>query len=126
MAHYALLDENNIVVGVLPGKGEGDLVNGAEIDWEIYYSEKTGYTCKQTSYNTVGNVHLNGETPFRKNYAGIGYTYDSTRDAFISPQPFPSWILNEDTCLWESPVPYPTDSNIPPVWDEATLSWITA
>jgi len=77
----------------------------------------------QTSYNTRGGVHLNGGTPLRKNYAGIGYTYDRDRDAFIPPQPFPSWTLNDDTCLWDCPVAYPTDGKNYG-WDEGTLSWI--
>ena len=77
----------------------------------------------QTSYNTHGGVHLLGGTPLRKNYAGIGYTYDRTRDAFIPPQPFPSWALNEETCLWDAPTPYPTDGKNY-LWDEPTISWI--
>lgn len=76
----------------------------------------------QTSYNTNGGVHANGGTPLRKNYAGVGYTYDATRDAFIPPKPFASWTLNEDTCLWDAPTPMPTDGQIY-TWDEATLSW---
>lgn len=78
----------------------------------------------QTSYNTYGGVHANGNTPLRKNYAGIGYTYDSQRDAFIPPQPYPSWTLVEETCLWSAPVPMPTDSAYS--WDEATTSWVKA
>jgi len=77
----------------------------------------------QTSYNTQGGVHLLGGTPLRKNYAGIGYTYDRTRDAFIPPQPFASWVLNEQTCLWDAPTTYPTDGKIYR-WDEPTTSWI--
>ena len=78
----------------------------------------------QTSYNTQGGQHPEGR-PLRKNYAGIGYTYDATRDAFISPQPYPSWILNEDTCLWESPVPYPSDGEIY-IWEESLQEWKTS
>jgi hypothetical protein len=77
----------------------------------------------QTSYNTHGGVHTNGGTPLRKNYAGIGYTYDRTRDAFIPPQPFASWTLNDDTCLWDCPVAYPNDDKRY-TWNEETLSWI--
>ncbi len=77
----------------------------------------------QTSYNTRGGIHLLGGTPFRKNYAGIGYTYDEQRDAFIPPQPYPSWVLNEDSCLWESPTPYPDDGQ-PYRWDEDTVIWM--
>lgn len=76
----------------------------------------------QTSYNTIGGVHQSGGTPLRKNYAGIGFTYDRTRDAFIPPKPFASWILNEDTCLWESPVPMPTDGSYK--WNEQDLTWV--
>jgi hypothetical protein len=103
MAHYAILDENNIVVQVIVGKNEGE--DG--VDWEQYYGGK------RTSYH--GNI--------RKNYAGIGFTYDSTRDAFIPPQPFPSWTLNEDTCLWDAPTPMPTDGQRY-YWDEDTTSWV--
>ena len=77
----------------------------------------------QTSYNTRGGVHTNGGTPLRKNYAGVGFTYDHERDAFIPPQPFPSWALNEDTCLWDAPTPMPADGKHYN-WDEPTLSWI--
>jgi len=82
----------------------------------------------QTSYNTHGGVHSLGGTPFRKNYAGLGYTYDAGRDAFIPPKPFDSWVLNESTCLWDSPVPYPTDVGTPEApkrytWNESTKAW---
>jgi hypothetical protein len=76
----------------------------------------------QTSYNTIGNVHRNGGTPLRKNYAGIGFTYDAQKDAFIPPKPYDSWVLNEDTCLWEPPIPRPADQKIYD-WDESSLSW---
>jgi hypothetical protein len=78
----------------------------------------------QTSYNTLGGQHTLGGTPLRKNYAGVGYTYDSGRDAFIPPTPFNSWLLNEDTCLWEAPTPMPTDDTLLYSWDEETLSWV--
>jgi hypothetical protein len=77
----------------------------------------------QTSYNTYGGKHQNGGTPLRKNYAGIGYTYDSGRDAFIPPKPYPSWTMSEETCLWSAPTPMPTD-NKTYKWDEATLAWV--
>jgi hypothetical protein len=77
----------------------------------------------QTSYNTHGGQHTLGGTPLRKNYAGIGYTYDRTRDAFIPPQPYPSWILDEESCLWNAPSPYPTDGENY-TWDESTISWV--
>lgn len=76
----------------------------------------------QTSYNTIGGVHVLGGTPLRKNYAGVGYRFDGTRDAFIPPKPFASWVLNEDTCLWEAPVVMPTDGLYQ--WDEEQLNWI--
>ncbi len=77
----------------------------------------------QTSYNTYGGVHANGETPLRKNYAGIGMTYDATRDAFYAPQPYPSWVLDEDSCIWEAPTAMPDDGQSY-TWDEATTSWV--
>lgn len=77
----------------------------------------------QTSYNTLGGVHSNGGTPLRKNYAGLGYTYDRERDAFIPPKPFNSWNLNGDSCLWEAPVPMPTDGKLYQ-WDETQGNWI--
>jgi hypothetical protein len=119
MAHYAFLNEDNIVVEVITGKDEG--VDG--IDWEEWYGNFRGKVCKRTSYNTSGGIHLLGGTPYRKNYAGIGHFYDSIKDAFIPPKPYPSWILNEDSCLWESPVPYPNDG-LYYSWDENSLSWI--
>ena len=109
MAHYAFLDANNIVTEVIVGKDETDLSE----DWEQFYGAIRGQVCKRTSYH--GNI--------RKNYAGIGYTFDSGRDAFIAPQSFPSWVLNEQTCRWEAPVPMPTDGKMYN-WDEATLNWI--
>ena len=124
MAHYAFLDENNIVTEVIVGKDE----NEDNIDWEVHYGNFRGQTCKRTSYNTQGGVHGLGGTPLRKNYAGIGYTYDSQRDAFIPPKPFASWQLNDASCLWEAPTPYPTDvgtAEVPKryVWNEETLAW---
>jgi hypothetical protein len=119
MAHYAFLDSNNIVTEVIVGKDEGE--DG--VDWEQHYGAFRGQTCKRTSYNTHGGVHSGGGTPYRKNYAGIGYTYDAGRDAFIPPKPFASWLLNEDSCLWDAPTPYPDDSERY-TWDEATLAWV--
>ena len=118
MAHYAFLDENNIVIQVIPGKDEND----GDLDWEQYYGEFQGQKCKRTSYNTQGNVHLLGGTPFRKNYAGVGYKYDEQRDAFIPPKEFDSWILDEETCRWKAPIPYPDDGKYYQ-WDEATKTW---
>jgi hypothetical protein len=109
MAHYAFLDLNNIVTEVIVGKHEGE--DG--IDWEQHYGEFRGQVCKRTSYNN--NI--------RKNYAGIGYTYDSGRDAFIPPKPYASWALNEQTCLWVAPTPCPQNDKRY-IWDESTTSWI--
>ena len=90
------------------------------IYWEGYYGK--GGLCKRTSYNTIGGVHKNGGTPFRKNYAGKGYTYDPVRDAFYAPQPYESWTLNEDSCIWECPVEKPEGEHY---WKESTQEWIT-
>ena len=125
MAHYAFLDGNGIVTEVIVGKDEGE--DG--VDWEQHYGAFRGQTCKRTSYNTHAGVHSGGGTPFRKNYAGIGYSYNEIRDAFIPPKPYASWLLYEETCLWESPVPYPTDIGTPEnpkryAWDEITTSWV--
>lgn len=117
MAHYALLDQNNVVLNVIVGKDEG-----GETDWETYYSNLTGRTCKRTSYNTIAGTHKEGGTPFRKNYAAIGFTYDESRDAFIPAKPYNSWVLDENTCQWQAPTPRPTDGVYN--WDENTLSWI--
>lgn len=119
MAHYAFLDGNNIVTEVIVGKDEGE----QGIDWEQWYGDFRGQVCKRTSYNTSGGVHSSGGTPFRKNYAGIGYTFDEARDAFIPPKPFASWVLNEDTCLWEAPVAMPTDGERY-FWDEEAGNWV--
>ena len=125
MSHFAKLDENNIVTFVTVGRQEDD---GRE--QELF--ERTGDVYKQTSYNTHGGVHYNPETgepsedqtkALRYNYAGIGFTYDEERDAFIPPKPFDSWVLDEDTCLWEAPVEYPADGGVY-VWDEDAGDWI--
>jgi len=102
------------------GIAENELIKGK--DPETWYSEFRGQPCKRTSYNTRGGEHIYGGTPFRKNYAGIGFTWDESRDAFIPPQPFPSWILNEETCLWDSPIPYPEDGNHY-TWNEEEQNW---
>jgi hypothetical protein len=110
MAHYAFLDENNVVTEVITGIDETELIEG--LDTETWYGNFRGQVCKRTSYNNN----------YRKNYAGIGYTYDAELDAFIAPKPFESWLLDEETCLWEAPVAYPDDGERY-TWDEATLSW---
>ena len=117
MAHWAELDGDNVVLRVLVGSN-GDSDEGYQ--WLI---DNLGGTWVKTSYNTQGGVHSLGGTPLRKNYAGIGYTYDSVRDAFIPPKPFNSWVINESSCLWEAPVAYPTDGKMY-TWDEASTSWV--
>jgi len=117
MAHFAQLDENNIVTQVIVVSNE-DTANEEGVEVESigtdFCTNLLGGTWKQTSYNAR----------FRKNYAGMGYTYDETRDAFIPPQPFPSWNLNEDTCQWECPVPRPDDPTGRYYWDEDTVQWV--
>jgi len=110
LAHFALLNENNIVTQVIVA--EQDV-----IDFGLF---GTGWV--QTSYRTQGGQHPEGR-PLRKNFAGVGYTYDAPRDAFIPPQPYASWSLNETTCLWDSPTPMPTDGKIYS-WNETTTSWV--
>ena len=116
MSHFAKLDNNNVVIFVTVGRQEDD---GLEAE----LCARTGDRYVQTSYNTLGGVHRLGGIPLRKNYAGIGYTYDEARDAFIPPKPYPSWLLDETTCLWEAPVPMPSDGGRYR-WDEATTSWV--
>ena len=113
MSHFAQIDENNIVTRVL-------VIEQDVIDTGLF-GEPSSFV--QTSYNTRGNVHLLGGTPLRKNYAGIGYTYDVTKDAFIAPKPFNSWVLDEETCTWKSPVEMPTDGKIY-MWNEDVTNWV--
>ena len=113
MSHFAQIDENNIVTRVL-------VIEQDVIDTGLF-GEPSSFI--QTSYNTRGNVHLLGGTPLRKNYAGIGYTYDVTKDAFIAPKPFNSWLLDEETCTWKSPVEMPTDGKIY-MWNEDVTNWV--
>jgi len=127
MASFAKI-ENNIVITVesvvnevlKDSKGIEQESIGIEFLKTLYNEPNAIW--KQTSYNTIGGVHNNGGTPFRKNYAGIGYTYDQTRDAFIPPKPYNSWVLNEDTCIWEAPVAMPEDGNMYS-WNEEILNW---
>ncbi len=121
MAHFAKLGVGDIVLKVHVVSNDLATSEQAGIDFlnNLY---NTRDVWKQTSYNTVGGVHLKGGTPFRKNYAGIGYSYDQTRDAFIPPKPFVSWTLNEETCLWEAPVAYPDDGQ-KYLWNEETQQW---
>lgn len=108
MAHFAKINENNIVTQVIIA--EQDFINIIEGEWI------------QTSYNTYGGKHLLGGTPLRYNYAGIGYIYNREHDAFYAPQPYNSWILNKETFIWEPPIPYPTDGKMYN-WDESIINW---
>ena len=110
MSHFAKI-ENGIVTQVIVA--EQDVIDSGLFG--------TGWV--QTSYNTYGGVHRNGGTPLRKNYAGIGYTYDLTRDAFIPPKPYSSWVLNETTCLWDAPTAMPNDDKRYS-WNEEQLAWV--
>jgi hypothetical protein len=124
MGHYAFLGPSNIVTEVITGKDEHEPGPDGEVrDWEVWYGNFRGQVCKRTSYNTRGGVHAFGGTPYRKNYAGLGYIYDEQRDAFIPPRPFSSWVLNEDTCLWDAPVPYPQDGKMYQ-WSEDDQLWL--
>lgn len=118
MAHFAKVNEDGLVTEVLR---VSDSKPGEGYYWLI---DNFGGTWVKTSYNTWAGVHKLGGTPLRKNYAGIGFTYDQERDAFIPPQDYPSWVLNEDTCQWEAPVPYPSGSEVPFIWDEDSVSWV--
>tara|TARA_R110000868_G_scaffold211740_2_gene461766 strand:+ start:919 stop:1275 length:357 start_codon:yes stop_codon:yes gene_type:complete len=112
MAHFAKVVDGKVTQVIVAEKEFFDtFVDSSPGEWI------------QTSYNTHGGVHKNGGTPLRKNYAGIGYSYDRTKDAFIPPQPFASWILNDSTCLWNAPTPMPTDGKMYN-WDEATTAWV--
>jgi hypothetical protein len=111
MAHYAFLDQNNIVTEVIVGRNEDEVIEGVS-NWEEFYSQERGQVCKRTSYN--GNI--------RKNFAGIGYSYSEDLDAFIAPKPFDSWILNTDNCRWECSIDYPKDGNFY-IWNEENIEW---
>jgi len=121
MAHYAFLDENNIVTDVITGRNEDEVVEGIS-DWEKYYGDFRGQKCLRTSIHTYGNAHIKGGTPFRKNYAGIGWTYNETLDAFIPPKLQASFILNEETCEWEPPIPMPDEDHFY-TWNEEDQTW---
>ena len=124
MAHFAKLGEGNIVERVDKLHNNVASTEQAGIDFlNNFYGINAIW--KQTSYNTRGGIHILGGTPFRKNYAGIGFQYDLQRDAFIPPKPFNSWILNETTCIWNAPVAYPVDNNVNNryKWNEEILNW---
>ena len=124
MAHFAKINESNIVTQVVVvNDSDGD----NDTDGQNFLNNlfKTTHTWKKTSYNTYGNTHRLGGTPYRKNFASVGFTYDSSRDAFIEPKPYNSWTLNETTCLWEAPVSYPSDGKDYD-WDEDNRQWVEA
>ena len=126
MAAFAEIDALKKVIRVLAldDKDTQDKYgNEVEAVGVKYLNKAFGGTWLRTSYNTAKNTHQLGGTPFRKNYAGIGFTYDETRDAFIPPQNYPSWTLNEDTCIWEAPVAYPADGKVYE-WNELDKSWV--
>jgi len=129
MASFVKIGLNNKVIEVVSVNNEV-LKDSNGVEQESigvdFLTKLTGYPIwKQTSYNTVGGIHNNGGTPFRKNHAGIGYTYDEDRDAFIPKKPYNSWILNEQTCLWEAPTPMPSDASIDKryIWNETIKNW---
>lgn len=117
MAHFAELDENNLVINVIPTSDEFELT-GEQLNQQV-----TGNVWKRTSYNTVSGYHSKGGTPFRGNYAGIGFTYNETLDAFIPPKPFNSWMLDESIFNWVPPIPVP-DASSAWMWDEEAQLWI--
>ena len=121
MAHFSKLDSENKVLKVVVVSNDIVTTEQAGVDF-LNNLHNSNNVWKQTSYNTYGGQHRLGGTPFRKNYAGIGYTYDEDKDAFIPPKPYNSWILNETTCLWVAPVQYPTD-NQDYIWNETSQTW---
>ena len=124
MAHYAFLNDNNIVTEVITGVDEDatdDLPEGFD-SWEAWYGDFRGQTCKRTSYNTVGGEHTGEGTAYRGNYAGIGYTYDSDNDVFYAPKPYSKLVLNESTWTWEAPEEYPDDGK-EYVWNDNKGEW---
>lgn len=121
MAHYAFINDDNVVTEVIVGCDEG------ATDWESHYAAVRGQRCKRTSYNTRQNQHLAGGQPFRGNYAGVGYIYDESLDVFLPPRPFASWVVDPAAAGWAAPVSMPSDA--PPAgqawrWNEPTLSWL--
>ena len=126
MASFAKIGLNNKVIEVL-SVHNNELLDSNGVEQETigidFLTKLTGWSIwKQTSYNTIGGVHKLGGTPLRKNHAAIGYTYDEDKDAFIAPKPYPSWTLNDTTCLWEAPVAYPDDENNYN-WNETNQTW---
>ena len=124
MAHYAFLNDNNIVTEVITGVDEDqkdDLPEGFD-SWEDWYADFRGQTCKRTSYNSIANEHSGEGTAYRGNYAGIGYTYDSENDVFYAPKPYSKFVLNESTWTWEAPEEYPDDGK-DYTWNDNKGEW---
>ena len=130
MAHYAFLNDNNIVTEVITGRDEDDIEELPEgfDSWEEVYADYRGQTCKRTSYNTVGNSHTLGGTPFRGNYAGKSYIYDEDNDVFYPQKPYPSWTLDTSDWVWKPPVQHPNiidnSDTHPYTWDEENQEWV--
>ena len=123
MAHYSFIDNNNIVVEVIVGRDEDETVQGIS-DWEAYYATKRqGLRCLRTSYNTRAGKHIYGGEPFRGNYAGKGFSYREDLDAFIAPQPYPSWVLDELNFIWRAPKEMPNDG-LDYLWNEEVGDWV--
>jgi len=124
MAHYAFLNDNNIVTEVITGVDEDakDDLPSEFSSWEEFYADFRGQTCKRTSYNTFGNEHNDSGTAYRGNYAGIGYTYDESNDVFYGPKPYSKWTLNETTWTWEAPEDYPDDGKNY-IWNDNKGEW---
>lgn len=124
MAHYAFIDENNVVVETICGQDEDDLPHGIS-SWEEYYSEVRGLRCLRYSINTMRNTHTAGKEPFRYNAAHIGGTYNEQYDAFVPPKPelHPSFVIDENEFVWIPPIPYP-DDGLPYDWDEEQICWV--
>ena len=131
MAYYAFIGFGQAVTEVIVGRDETDLIDGVD-SWASYYGTFRGQVCIETNIDTLGGVHYTDGEPsadqskaLRFNYAGLGFSYDENRDAFIPPQPYASWVLDEDTCLWVAPIAYPADADtVAYIWAEDTISWI--
>lgn len=119
MAHYAILNEDNVVIDAFVGVDETELIDGLEP--EQWYARHTGQRCLRYSFNTRGNKHLHDKEPFRKNPAGVGWVYNEEYDGFHEPQPYPSWLLDPDTCLWHAPIEKPAAGYWK--WDEDNQLW---
>lgn len=125
MAHYAILNDDNVVIQVITGREEDDVeaLPDGFASWEDYYGQYHGKRVLRTSYNTMWNQHQGGGTPFRGNYAGVGYLYLDEYDAFVPQKPHASWVLNDSVMAWEAPTPYPDDGG-QYIWNEQEQNWL--